>query len=123
MHYWWNWSARGLKTSRTQTFWTDGKANIATPSQLLAHLKVHYPYLDLRDFSCELTTTLPQNKRAAVPNEVFMDDFLLDVYRRLSGKDKTLNDAGNLITPKRSIFDVRNPLQPGRGSRRPSHWL
>lgn len=123
MHYWWNWSARGLKTSRTRTFFTDGKANICTPDQLYAHLKRHYVGIDLRDFSCQLTSTPPQNNRKAVPNELFMDDWTLDVYRRLSGSDQSLDDAGKLLTPKRSILDGSSPRNPGDRRRRPSHWL
>lgn len=115
--YWWNWTARDPKTGRQKTFFTNGFAHVCTREQLFGFARRTFPTLDIRDFTCELTDTMPPNRRDLVPVEYrTQDQWQLWANRRLTGD---LHDAGDFIQSglaEQPIVRPRSILQHGPAS-------
>lgn len=124
--YWWNWSAKDPKTGKLEVFFTNGFGHVVTREQMFAEAKRVCPHLDLRDFSCELTDTMPPNRRNLVPLKYRMNEWQLWASRRLTGEK---HDAGSFTQPglaEQSIVRPRSILQHGPAShqhqeRQPHH--
>lgn len=107
--YWWNWSARDPKTGKLRTFFTNGFGHVINREQLYAHIKNAFRFVDLSNFSCELTDKMPPNKRDTVPLEYRMSEWERWSNRQIT-KDK--HDAG--IFAKAGLAD--RPVAQARRS-------